>query len=67
MGAGEGIHPKIVSELLGHAQVGITLDLYSHVTGTMQAAAAEAFDRLFGGQLGGQDPPEDDEAAGRPS
>src|SRR5262249_55887210 len=29
---GEGVHPKIVSEMLGHAQISITLDLYSHVT-----------------------------------
>jgi integrase len=27
-----GIHPKIVSERLGHSTIGITLDLYSHVT-----------------------------------
>jgi site-specific recombinase XerD len=33
-----GHPPKIVSELLGHGQVGITLDLYSHVTATMQEA-----------------------------
>ncbi|MDQ1503142.1 MAG: integrase, partial [Actinomycetota bacterium] len=32
---GKGIHPKVVSELLGHSQVGVTLDLYSHVTPTM--------------------------------
>ena len=29
---GKGVHPKVVSELLGHSQVGVTLDLYSHVT-----------------------------------
>jgi len=28
----EGEHPKVVQELLGHAQVGITLDRYSHIT-----------------------------------
>ena len=38
----EGVHPKIVSDLLGHSQIGITLDLYSHVSATMQAVAAEA-------------------------
>ena len=27
----QGVHPKIVSEQLGHATVGITLDTYSHV------------------------------------
>lgn len=35
-----GIHPKIVSERLGHASVGITLDRYSHVLPGLQAAAA---------------------------
>jgi integrase len=43
----EGIHPKIVSERLGHASVGITLDTYSHVLPTLQSQAAETFDRLF--------------------
>src|SRR5207248_2741229 len=28
----KGIHPKVVSERLGHASIGITLDLYSRVT-----------------------------------
>jgi integrase len=46
----EGIHPKIVSDLLGHSQIGITLDLYSHVTATMHAVAAETMGRLLGGQ-----------------
>jgi integrase len=28
---GRGVHPKHVQELLGHATVAITLDIYSHV------------------------------------
>jgi hypothetical protein len=52
---GLGIHPKIVSELLGHSQIGITLDLYSHVTATMQQEAVRAFEGLFGSQLGSQE------------
>jgi integrase len=43
----EGIHPKIVSERLGHASIGIILDTYSHVLPTLQQAAADAFDQLF--------------------
>jgi integrase len=35
-----GIHPRVVQERLGHANVGITLDTYSHVTMPMQAEAA---------------------------
>lgn len=35
-----GIHPKIVSERLGHAKVSITLDVYSHAVPTLQREAA---------------------------
>jgi len=49
---GLGIHPKIVSEMLGHGQIAITLDLYSHVTATMQLEAVRAFEGLFGSQEG---------------
>jgi integrase len=43
----QGVHPKVVSERLGHASVGITLDTYSHVLPSLQSQAVEAFDRLF--------------------
>ena len=36
-----GVHPKVVSERLGHATVGITLDLYSHVTPSIAGDAAD--------------------------
>ena len=42
-----GVHPKIVSERLGHANIGITLDTYSHVLPGMQEAAAERFDKVL--------------------
>ncbi|CAN5360656.1 site-specific integrase [soil metagenome] len=42
------VHPKVVSERLGHASVGITLDTYSHVLPSMQTEAASAIDHLFG-------------------
>jgi len=43
----QGIHPKIVQERLGHSSVAITLDMYSHVTPSLQEEAAKAFDRAF--------------------
>lgn len=43
-----GVHPKVVSERLGHSTVGITLDVYSHVLPDMQAEAAQAIDRALG-------------------
>ena len=39
-----GIHPKVVSERLGHASIGITLDTYSHVMPGMQEEEAEKID-----------------------
>jgi integrase len=44
----EGVHPKIVSEMLGRSQIAVTLDLYSHVTPTMQRQAAEAMEAVSG-------------------
>jgi len=35
----QGVHPKVVSERLGHSSVAITLDTYSHVLPGIQAAA----------------------------
>ena len=43
-----GVHPKIVSERLGHSNVGITLDTYSHVVSGLQEAAARRFDDILG-------------------
>jgi len=42
-----GVHPKIVSERLGYASIGITLDTYSHVLPGLQEAAAEKFDQML--------------------
>jgi hypothetical protein len=39
-----GIHPKIAQERLGHSTIATTLDLYSHVTDTMQDDAAAKLD-----------------------
>lgn len=45
---GRSVHPKVVAEMLGHSQISVTLDLYSHVTPTMQRQAAEALDTVLG-------------------
>jgi integrase len=45
-----GIHAKVVSEILGHANIGITLDTYSHAIPSLQESAAETIAALvFGG------------------
>jgi integrase len=40
----QGVHPKVVSERLGHSSIAITLDTFSHVLPGLQAAAARRFD-----------------------
>lgn len=42
----QGIHPKIVSERLGHSNISITLDTYSHVAPGLQEMAARRFDDI---------------------
>jgi integrase len=44
----QGVHPKVVSEMLGHSTINITLDIYSHVLPTMQRDATAALDKLLG-------------------
>jgi integrase/predicted RNA-binding Zn-ribbon protein involved in translation (DUF1610 family) len=44
------IHPKVVSERLGHANISITLDTYSHAIPAMQEEAAERIAELVSGE-----------------
>ncbi len=44
----QGVHPKVVSEMLGHATITITLDTYSHLVPVLHAQAAAAMDAALG-------------------
>jgi integrase len=46
-----GVHPKVAQERLGHSTITTTLDLYSHVTATMQEDAAARIDAAFRGAI----------------
>lgn len=43
------VHPKVVQELLGHSNISVTLDIYSHILPSMQQEAMNRLDNLFGG------------------
>jgi site-specific recombinase XerD len=43
----KGVHPKIVSEMLGHSSVSITLDTYSHVIPGLGEVAATAMEDIL--------------------
>jgi integrase len=42
-----GVHPKIVQERLGHSDIAMTLNRYSHVTADMQQVAVDGFDTVL--------------------
>lgn len=44
-----GVHPKVVSERLGHSTIAITLDTYSHAIPAMEEEAAAKVARLVFG------------------
>ncbi|WP_022900727.1 tyrosine-type recombinase/integrase [Humibacter albus] len=42
-----GVHPRVVQERLGHSTITITMEIYSHVTDTMQRDATDRLTALF--------------------
>src|SRR5262249_50755326 len=45
----QGVHAKVVGELLGHSSIGMMLDIYSHVISDMQQHAVSAMDAVLRG------------------
>jgi len=43
-----GVHPRVVMETLGHSQISLTLDTYSHVLPGLQAEAASRMQEALG-------------------
>jgi integrase len=41
-------NPRVVQEILGHANIRQTMDTYSHVLPNMQQQAAERMDEMLG-------------------
>jgi integrase len=44
----DGVHPKVVQEMLGHRSISVTLDIYSHMAPTLQREAPDRIDAMFG-------------------
>ncbi len=42
-----GVNVKVISQSMGHANIGVTLDTYSHLLPSMGKTAAERFDLLL--------------------
>jgi integrase len=41
------VHPRVVMDLLGHSEIRVTMDLYSHVAPVLQREAADEMDALL--------------------
>jgi integrase len=54
-----GVHPKVVQEILGHSQISMTLDIYSHVMPSMHEDAMNKLNEAVGKSSLGKDEPED--------
>ena len=43
-----GVHPKVVQEILGHSQITMTMDIYSHVLPSMHEQAMHTLNEAIG-------------------
>ena len=43
----QGVHPRLIMEILGHSQIGITMNLYAHVLPAMQKETAARMDAIL--------------------
>ena len=44
----QNVHPRVVMDVLGHSQISLTLDTYSHVMPALQKSAADGMDAMLG-------------------
>jgi integrase len=52
-----GVAPRVVMEILGHSQISITMDVYTHVVQDTQREAISHMDRLLKRRPGRELPP----------
>jgi integrase len=43
----QGVHPRVVMEILGHSQISLTMNTYSHVIPALQREAADRMDAVL--------------------
>jgi integrase len=46
----QGVPPRMVMEMMGHSNIGTTMNIYSHVVRSLRTEAAAAADRAFSGK-----------------
>ena len=43
----QGVHPRLVMEILGHSQIAVTMNTYSHVIPAMKQDVADQIDQIL--------------------
>ena len=43
----QGVHPRIVMEIMGHSQISVTMNTYGHVIPETQRAAARLLTQIY--------------------
>jgi len=43
----QGVHPRVVMEMLGHSQIGLTMNTYSHVIPALKREAADQMEAIL--------------------
>ncbi|RZU73493.1 phage integrase family protein [Micromonospora kangleipakensis] len=46
----QGVPARVLMELLGHSQIGVTMNIYSHVMPTQLVQAADAMENVLWGE-----------------
>jgi integrase len=44
---GQGVSPRVVMDVLGHSEIGMTMNTYSHVIPELRRDAADRMDALI--------------------
>ena len=44
----KNVPDRVIMEVLGHAEIGVTMNTYAHVLPVLRHSAADAMDELFG-------------------
>ena len=43
----QGVHPRVIMEILGHSQIAVTMNLYAHVIPAMRKEVAGQMDAIL--------------------
>jgi len=43
----QGVHPRVIREILGHSQIAVTMNLYAHVIPAMRKEVAGQMDAIL--------------------